>query len=87
VNRSTAANQALDVARSNADARDPILLPDEGAYHQELTARGVQLLVSPSGSPYDWWSLFANPDGSASTPEPRRCPPSRTLEECWRGGT
>jgi hypothetical protein len=51
VNRSTAANQALDVARSYADAKDPILLPDEGAYHQDLTARGVQLLVPPVWQP------------------------------------
>lgn len=51
MNRSTAANQALDVARSYADAKDPILLPDEGAYHQDLTARGVQLLVPPVWQP------------------------------------
>jgi hypothetical protein len=51
VNRSTAANQALDVARSYTDAKDPILLPDEGAYHQELTARGVQPWFRPSGQP------------------------------------
>ena len=51
MNRSTAANQALDVACSYTDVTDPILLPDEGAHHQELTARGVQLLVPPVRQP------------------------------------
>jgi hypothetical protein len=73
----------LNVARSYANARDPILLPNEGAYHQELTARGAQLPVPPVRQPIrlvvavrrsrqqpppGWWSASSSRGRLAHSP-------------------